>query len=94
MKLHNKKYTDVKSYHFGGELTTALRDITIPSKMVLAECAPHVFYVHIIQLWQKIGNYSSISVAVDGNGITNVVFENVWTNDVAGPETPPNSSLL
>ena len=31
---------------------------------------------------------------VDGDSLTNVVFEEEWTNDTASPKTAPNSNFL
>ncbi|EFN79312.1 hypothetical protein EAI_12098, partial [Harpegnathos saltator] len=33
-------------------------------------------------------------LAIDGDGLTNIVFEKVRTNDAAGPKSAPNSNFL
>ena len=56
---------------------------------------PHVVYVHIVQFGPKeIGYRHSVVLVVDGDGLTNVVFKKVRTDDVAGAKSAPNSNFL
>ena len=56
---------------------------------------PHVVYVHIVQSGpNEIGNHSSVAVAVDDDGHTNVVFKKVRTNHASDPKSAPDGNFL